>query len=871
MRPLVALSLARPAATSTDALIRQLRERVAGRFGCPDAVLLHDHHLPARPPAYGEPLRPRLPTPLGDALRARGVERLYTHQVAAVQAARAGTHAVITTPTASGKTLCFTLPVLEAALRDPDARALYLYPTKALIGDQQRALGELVSTLAASPPVRAAVLHGDVPREARDQLRANPPQVLLANPDIVHFDLLLKHRRWARFLAGLRFVVLDELHAYRGVFGAHVGLILRRLLRLARAYGGRTPTLMAASATIANPAELAERLTGLPFDQTITGDGAGSSARRFLFWRPPLWSDEALNEHRSTTLEAVLLFIELLKAGRTTILFGKSRTAVERMLAEARQALGKDGAADLAARISAYKAGYTPEERRRIEADLRAGYLRGVIATNALELGIDVGGLDAAILAGYPGTVMSTWQQAGRVGRRAADAGQEALIVLVGGDDALDQFHLDHPERFFAAPSEQAVVDPGNEAILPAHLLCAAQERPLDEEDLACFPTSAPRLLRHLEDGRLLSAGPPWRLVASSQALPHGQVHVRGATRDRYAVLHDRLLLAHAEPPLLYREAHPGAVYLHNGDAYRVLEIDDAAHCVRVRPETADVRTDPVAEVSVSPRGEPLQRRSVALGTLAATATIGPLLAVERIAAYRETVGRGAPVTHPLEPVYSVPLDTIGLWLDLPDRLGEALEPLHALEHALVNALPVSLLCDRRDVGSLSDPAAGEGGRVYLFDRYAGGIGLSERAFLLLEDLLRAAAELLARCRCADGCPSCLHLVGCALGNDSLDKRGGLALLRGRLPATPWPRPRPSHRLREAPAPPLADRLRAVAETALRERLADQRPIGVGERLELAGVGPVTVLELDPDGARARVQYVGYRGWTWAVLSQLRR
>ncbi|MBI2939742.1 MAG: DEAD/DEAH box helicase, partial [Chloroflexi bacterium] len=391
-----------PPALSTDALVAHLRHGLGGRRGRPDDILVHEERIPARA-ATGAVLRPRLPEPLGRALWERGFRQLYTHQVDAIQAARRGENVVVTTPTASGKTLCFNLPVIERLLRDPAATALYLYPTKALMADQLRGLETLLASLEAESraerPIRVAILSGDVPADERERLCADPPAILIANPDILHFDLLLKHRRWERFLANLAFVVLDELHAYRGVFGSHVGLILRRLRRLV-ARDGAAPAFIAASATIANPGELAERLVGLPFSP-IAADGAGTSARRFLFWRPPLQGSAELNEHHSATAEAVALFVELIRKGRTVILFGRSRTGVERMLAEAREELGPD----LGQKVSGYKAGYTPEERGRIEADLREGRLRGVVATNALELGIDIGTLDAAVLAGYPGTV----------------------------------------------------------------------------------------------------------------------------------------------------------------------------------------------------------------------------------------------------------------------------------------------------------------------------------------------------------------------------------------------------------------------------------------------------------------------------------
>lgn len=846
---------------SADDLVHHLRE-VAARGGAADEVLVHEERIPAREPSFGV-LRPRLPAPLATALLAQGVRQLYAHQVAAIQAARAGQDAVITTPTASGKTLCFNLPVLERVLQSSPARAIYLYPTKALLVDQLRGLRDLVGALEPEATVRVARLDGDVPASEREALRASPPNVLLANPDIVHHDLLLRHRRWRGFLANLQFVVLDELHSYRGVFGANVGLILRRLLRLA-AREGATPTIIAASATIANPAELAGQLTGRAF-VSISGEEAGARARRFILWRPPLRGSAEHNEHRGATTEAVGLFVELLRSGRTAILFGRSRIAVERMLAQAREALEPD----LARRISGYKAGYTPEERRRIESDLREGRLRGVVATNALELGIDVGALDAAILAGYPGSVMSTWQQAGRVGRRDGD---EALIILVAADDALDQYYLSHPSVFFGQPVEQAVADPGNESILLAHLLCAAHEAPLREDELRFFPTGTVGLIDRMVCERLLAAGDPWRL-ADVHEVPHRHLSIRGVSRDPYRVVDESSgrTIATAEPPHLYREAHPGAVYLHQGSSYRVVALDGDAGEVRVRREAGGARTDPLSDVRISPRGDQFQRRQVMLGAVAAEANIGPILVEEVISSYRETApGVRVALTRTIEPPLRSTLETVGVWLDLPEALGAEDDALHALEHALMNALPIVLLADRRDVGSGSDGAANPGGRVYLFDSYEGGIGLAEKAYALLDTIVGSAAELIRTCRCASGCPSCVHLPGCSRGNDGLDKAGGLALLSGRsIAARPRPGPRAATIVPGTHEADLQSRLRRIAEASLRERLGPPQPLRAGEVVDYLGFGPVTVLEVV--GERAYVQFARSSARTWAPLTQIRR
>jgi DEAD/DEAH box helicase domain-containing protein len=745
-------------------------------------------------------LRPRLPPALARALINRGVQQLYAHQVAAVEALRAGRNVVLASPTASGKSLAFALPTLERLLTEPGRHALYLYPTKALIGDQQRALRELVADL----PIQVGVLTGDTPREERVDLAAQPPSILLANPDILHRSLLPDHRRWRTFLSGLDVVVLDELHTYRGVFGAHVALVLRRLRRLCSRYAA-APSFVAASATISNPVELAEQVVGQPFVE-VQGDAAGSAPRRFLFWRPPLRGDPDANEHESILGEAAAVFAAALSAGYSGILFGRARISVERMLLDVRRLVSPA----LAERVSAYKSGYRADERARIEADLRSGRLRGVVSTNALELGIDVGSLDLAVLAGYPGSSMSFWQQAGRVGRRGE---REAVVVLIAGDDALDQFHIQHPEAFFGRPMEHAAVDPSNAAIQLGHLLCAAFETPLSRSDLELWPANAVTLVERLAQAGELRSGPPW---ACAGGAPHADVSLRGTSRNPFSLQAGREVLGTIEPPWLQRECFPGAVYLHNGRGYRVVSVDQVAHVVRLEQDSPELRTNPVVEVAVAPRGEALASRAVRRAETELVISLGPLSVREMVVGYRE-LRRGQAFSFVLDQPLESVLDTVGLWLDLPSDLQPDGSAVHAFEHALVNALPLMLLCDRRDVGSTS-----EARRVYVFDFAEGGIGLADKAYHLLEQLLERAASLVRECPCAEGCPNCLQLAGCADGNRHLDKLAGLALLEGRSVSAARAAERVLRPSSEArPAATGAERrrrLREIAEADLRAR-----------------------------------------------------
>jgi DEAD/DEAH box helicase domain-containing protein len=527
------------------------------------------------------------------------------------------------------------------------------------------------------------------------------------------------------------------------------------------------------------------------------------------------------------------------------------------MLLDVRRLVGPQ----LAGRVSAYKSGYRADQRAEIEAGLRSGQLRGVVSTNALELGIDVGALDVAVLAGYPGSNMSFWQQAGRVGRRAD---REAVVVLVAGDDALDQYHIQHPEAFFGQPIEQAAVDPSNASIQLGHLVCAAAERALEPDDLHLFPTNAQRLVDRLTEAGELGQGPPW--PARGQRV-HGAVSLRGTSREPFTLQAGHGSIGTIEPPYLQRECYPGALYLHNGRGYRVLAIDRIARVVRLVDDSVEARTSPLVEVRVAPRDEALATRQLSVGEAQLVATVGPLQVCETVAGYREA-RRGQSHTCALdEPLDSV-LDTVGLWVDIPEELEPDQASLHAMEHGLVNAVPLALLCDRRDIGSSSD-----GRRVYLYDFAEGGIGLVEKAFHVLETLLDRAATLLRDCPCTDGCPSCMHLPGCPQGNGALDKVGGLALLEGRGVGGA----RVAERLLRGPSARTPEsgggsarrgRLRAIADADLRERYgASPKWLEVGGLAQLASVGVVVVWSIGR--GTAEVQSLGGGESHWVPISAL--
>lgn len=737
--------------------------------------IVHEESFPGRAARYGSLSRPLAPE-VETALRHRGITRLYTHQVEAVEAVRAGESVVVTTGTASGKTLCYLVPVLEALTSDPGARALFLYPTKALAQDQLDTLREL------APGLRVGTYDGDTPVSARRRLREEG-QILLTNPDMLHVGILPHHPRWTAFLRSLRFVVLDDVHVYRGVFGSHVALILRRLWRLCRLRGS-SPQVICTSATIANPDEFGERLTGARL-RVVAEDGAPRGPRRFVLWNPPV-IDRALMRRRSPYVEAGWLLAVLARRGVRTIVFTKARKVTELVYRYATAAL--EDAPELAARLSPYRAGYLPEQRRAIEQRLFRGDLVGVVATSALELGIDVGGLDAAVLVGFPGTMASVWQRAGRAGRGEEDS----LCVLIALEDALDQYLVRQPAYFFGRPVEHATLDPENPYILAAHLRCAAQEAPLEAGDEATFGPQVWQVASVLEEaGELVRRRARW--YPRPRTYPAGEVDVRTASGDRYRIVvgQPARLLGTVEASRAFEQLHEGAIYLHQGDAYRVVRLDIPSRTAVVVPDDggyyteARVLTDLVVvrERATKPVGP-------------ATAHVGEVDVTQQVVEYRRKQ-LGTEVVLGVEPLDMPPqeLRTTALWLVLPDALARAVKQegldlaggIHALEHAAIGLLPLIAMCDRWDIGGVSYPAYPDTGRatVFIYDGYPGGVGVAEKGYALLDVLLERTLEAIASCPCEEGCPSCVQSPKCGNLNDPLDKEAAVVLLRHLVSPSP--------------------------------------------------------------------------------------
>jgi len=726
---------------------------------------VHLRQIPPKLAAYADLAVP-LPDLLRDALRKIGIERLYTHQCAAIEAARAGLHPLVVTSAASGKSLTYLLPILERLLIDPSARALLLFPIRALEQDQLKALQPL---LPSGHDIRAAILDGDTPASRRAKLRENPPQLLLSNPDMLHLSLLPYHAQWRELWQNLRYVVLDELHTYRGVFGSHIAHVLRRLQRVAAAYGAR-PQFIACSATIGNPLELSEKLTGLSF-QLIESDGAPQRGKRFLL----------VNPIGSPYGAATELLLRCLHAGLKTIAFAKARKIAELIAMWARQA-----DRTLATKLKAYRAGFRADERRAIEQGLFSERLAGVVTTSALELGIDVGGLDACLLVGYPGSITSTWQRGGRVGRGR----REALILLVALPDALDQYFVRHPDDFFSRPYEAAIVDPGNRQILAGHLVAAASELPLRTDDP--FYAAEGELIQALHDqGRLLLSadGTEWY---ARERNPQRRINIRSLGEACAILDPDGRAVGTIDGVRALHECHPGAIYLHQGQQYEIEALDLTLHKVHARPVSVDYYTQPTGEkeTEILETMESRDHQGIPYH-------LGRLKVTERVTGYerRRIFGQERLGAFPLD-LPPQTFETVGLWFELPEGLRKLIEKkafhfmgsIHAVEHAMIGLFPLYALCDRSDIGGISYPIHPQVGRaaIFIYDGFPGGIGLAERVFRVLPDLFLTTRQLLDDCPCESGCPSCVHSPKCGSGNKPLDKPGAHLTLRGLLREAEW-------------------------------------------------------------------------------------
>ncbi len=758
--------------------------------------VLHEHLVLPRAgrtgawPAWTHPA-------LVENLAAAGVAAPWLHQVEAAEHARAGGHVVVSTGTASGKSLAYQLPALTEVA--DGGTALYLAPTKALAADQLASVEAL-----AVPGVRAATYDGDTPTDQRRWVREHAGYVL-TNPDMLHRSLLPQHARWGRFLRRLRYIVIDECHHYRGLFGSHVAAVVRRLRRVAARYGS-APVLVLASATAADPAATAALLTGAVV-RAVTDDASPRGTTRFWLWEPPLLTDAAGTAgvagvagssrapvRRSVVVETAELLTDLVTAGVATLAFVRSRRGAEAVAARAREALA-EVAPELSDRVAAYRSGYLPEERRALEAALRRGDLLGVASTNALELGVDVSGLDAVLVAGWPGTRASLFQQAGRAGR----GGTDALAVLVADDDPLDTYLVHHPQALFGPPLEKTVLDPGNPHVLGPHLCAAAAEVPLTEADLPLFGPSAEPVLRHLVAGGLLRRRPAgWFWTSRTRASDLADLRGTGGEPIRLVESSTGRVLGTVDAASAHAVAHPGAVYLHQGAGHVVEELDEEARVALLRREDVDHTTSvrSVADVVVLAERDARQWGPVRVssGTVEVTSRVTSFL--------RRRASTGAVVGEEALDLPERTLRTSAVWWTLPRDVlaAHGVAPAdvpgaaHAAEHAAIGLLPLVATCDRWDIGGVSTALHPDTGlpTVFVHDAAAGGAGFADRGFAAAATWLAATAALIASCECSTGCPSCVQSPKCGSGNSPLDKAGALALLTATLaeaPGDPVPQP----------------------------------------------------------------------------------
>lgn len=770
-----------PGALTTPRLARVV-ERLAAAPGH-DERLRHVEVIPGRDAVHGD--WPAWASPVvTHAFERAGVRRPWRHQVVAADALHAGEHVVLATGTASGKSLAYQLPTLSAVLDSRGPRGergscvLYLAPTKALAHDQLASLTALGLT-GGGTGVRATTHDGDSSKEQREWARDHG-EYLLTNPDMLHRSLLPGHERWARFFAKLRYVVVDEGHHYRGVFGAHVAQVLRRLRRVAALYGA-DPTFFVCSATMAEPQAAAHRLTGLDC-VPLTADHSPRGQVQVCLWEPPLTSFAGENGapvRRAASSETADLLADLVSEGVSTLAFVRSRRGAEQVAVRARELLSEVDPS-LPGQVESYRGGYLPEERRELEAALRTGALTGLAATNALELGIDVSGLDAVLLAGFPGTRAAMWQQIGRAGR----SGQDALAVLVARDDPMDTYLVSHPDFLLGAPVEATVFDPDNHYVLAPHLCAAAYEAPLTEADLPLFGPQARTVVDGLVDSGLLRKRPRgWFWTDRTRPADHTDIRSAGGSPVALVEADSGRVVGTVDASSAHGTAHPGAIYLHRGETWQVetLDLDEHVAVMHRADVTFSTQARETTDITVV-----AEREHVAWGPC--RLSFGDVEVTHQVVSYltrRQPSG---------EVVAETPLDlpprsltTTAVWWTVPDEVLEATGlatadlpgSAHAAEHCSIGLLPLFATCDRWDIGGVSTARHPDTGvlTVFVHDGHPGGAGFAERGFRTAYDWLTATRDTIATCECPEGCPSCVQSPKCGNQNNPLDKHGAVKLL----------------------------------------------------------------------------------------------
>ena len=759
-------------------------------------VVYHREFAPSEP-TFGKTREP-WPGPIDRLLEAMGIDRLYAHQAQTIDRVRDGIHTVAATQTASGKTLTYALPVFETVIGDASAGALFIYPLKALAQDQLKAINRMSAHLP-DVNLRADIYDGDTSAYRRKKIRDKPPHILMTNPEMIHLSVLPYHDRWTDLLARLRFVVVDEVHTYRGILGSHMAQVFRRLQRMCSHYGA-TPTFVFTSATVANPEELASQLTGLSV-QTVTQSTAGHG-RRHLIMVDPVDGPLAAT---------VMLLKAAVNRGLRTIVYTQSRKLAELLAIWARNRSGP-----FADRISAYRAGFLPEERREIESRLASGELLAVITTSALELGIDIGSLDLCILVGYPGSIVATWQRGGRVGR----SGQESAVVLVAGEDALDHYFIKNPEQLVVRSPEAAVINPHNPDVMSRHLVCAAAELPLKTNDPMLAPEPMKTGLRQLIASGELFLSADGSTCFSPMKNPHRHVDLRGSG-SRFAIIDTagNTRLGEIDGIRVYRETHPGAIYLHRGKSFLVESLDPEIRKVWVASSQVDFHTRVRSHKDTQILDISDQRPVYGTVMIA-----GRLRVTEQVTGYDRIQTRTGKVLERISlDLPPMVFDTQGIWFAVPPAVIAMAEKawihvmggLHALEHAAIGVLPLLVLADRNDLGGISTPfhpqldSAG----IFIYDGLPGGSGICAQAFADGKGLLDATLAAISGCPCETGCPSCVHSPKCGSGNRPIDKAGAIFLLKTLMA------------LKASPPPfLLADSIEASPGQVVDETSADKTP-----------------------------------------------
>jgi len=726
-----------------------------------DTIACHKE-IPEKKPVYSN-LEQALPEKLTRLLEQSGLTHLYTHQAEAINKIRKGEHTVVSTPTASGKTYIFNIPVLESVLENKSSRALYLYPLKALAQDQLKNLKSLFSFL--NEDLTASVYDGDTTAYKRRKIRLDPPHIILSNPEMIHLSMLPYHEKWGEFLKNLKYIVVDEVHTCRGITGTHISWVLRRLIRICRYYGA-SPLFIFCSATIHNPGQLTGSLTGLDVS-VVQESGAPETRKHFIM----------LNTTINAARASILLLHSALHRGLRTIVYTRSRVMTELI-----SLWMQERTSEYDTKISSYRSGFLPEERRDIEQKLSSGELLAVISTSALEMGIDIGALDLCILVGYPGSVMATWQRAGRVGRRD----KPSAVIFIGRDDPLDQYFMNHPNEFFTMPPETAVIDPTNPIIMKKHLECAAAELPIQAGDKLVQPTYVSDTLKMLHlQGKLFSTETGDKIV-SFRKYPHRKVSLRG-TGENLQILsvNNRKVIGQIDRHRAFFETYPGAVYIHNGTYYVITELDidkNSAAYAQERKTNYFTRIRSEKETEILDIYE--QKRSGATVFF-----IGKVRITETIKGYEKILNRGhrllSFVPLSLPPVIT---ETECVWFLIPDSIHYYLlnkqidfkGGIHALEHAAIGILPLIVMADRNDIGGLSTPWHHQTKKstVFIYDGFPGGVGLSRAAYESVERVMDHTVSVIKGCSCDNGCPSCIQSPKCGSGNKPLDKESALTILK---------------------------------------------------------------------------------------------